>query len=67
MSANQILIQFSSLHLLWQFAQRIQCISMEINTQHKTLLCTCSEQDLELLPIYNGKVVKVVAGNTVQR
>lgn len=67
MPVNQVLIQFNSLHQLWQFARRIQCVSMDINTHHKTLLCDCSEQDMELVPAYMGKVLKLVENFAAQR
>jgi hypothetical protein len=59
MSETQTMIRFPSLHKLWQFAQRIKCTSMQINTLDKTLLCNCSEQDLALVPVYKGEIVDV--------
>jgi hypothetical protein len=58
MPKNKILIQFSSIHLLWQFAQRIGATNIEINMRYKTLLCDCSAEDLELLPLYKGTVIQ---------
>ena len=65
MPKNKILIQFSSIHLLWQFAQSIGATNIEINMHQKTLLCDCSANDLELLPLYNGKVIQHENKDTV--
>lgn len=67
MPAKQTLIQFSSLHLLWQFAQRIHCVTMEINTTQKTLICDCTEKDMDLLLLYDGRVVRVIETPSVHQ
>ena len=58
MPKRQTLIQFPSLQLLWQFAQRIQAVNIEIHTEAMTLLCDCSEGELSLLSDYQGKVIE---------
>jgi hypothetical protein len=55
MSKEKITIQFSSLHQLWQFAQKIKANNIEIKTKDCLLICDCSEEDLQLLEIYNGR------------
>lgn len=55
MSKEKFTIQFSSLHLLWQFAQKIKANNLEIRTRDCLLICDCSEEDLQLLEAYNGR------------
>lgn len=58
MSKTRIVIAFKNLHLLWNFVQRIHVVNIEINTADKILICECTEQDLTLLPQYEGIVVE---------
>lgn len=58
MPKSRILILFPTIHLLWQFAQRIQAVNIEINTQHRTLLCDCTAEDLKLLAVYEGVIIE---------
>jgi len=58
MSKTKIAIAFKNIHLLWSFAQRIHALSLEINTTDKILICDCSEEDLSLLPEFEGMVVE---------
>lgn len=55
MSKEKITIQFSSLHQLWQFAQKIKANNIEIKTKDCLLICDCSEEDFQLLEVYNGR------------
>ena len=45
---TKVCLQFSTLHLLWKFAQGIDCKTVEINTAKRTLTCNCSEKEMEL-------------------
>jgi hypothetical protein len=60
MLKQQTLIQFTSIQLLKQFAEGIESTNIEINMEHKTLLCDCSSQELEWLSLYNGKILEIV-------
>jgi len=63
MSKQKFTIQFSSLHQLWQFAQKIKANNIEIKTKDCLLICDCSEEDLQLLEIYNGRRVGQMVEN----
>jgi len=58
MSKIKIAIAFKNIHLLWSFAQRIHALNIEINTTDKILICDCSEEDLNLLPEFEGMVIE---------
>ena len=55
MSKEKIAIQFSNLHQLWQFAQKIKASNIEIRTRDRLVICDCSEEDLQLVKKYEGK------------
>lgn len=58
MAKNKITISFENIHQLWSFAQNIKAVNIEIITTQKILICNCSEEDLSLLPKYNGRIVE---------
>lgn len=57
MPTKRTLIQFYSIKQLWQFAQILYTASVEINARQKTLLCECSDAELDLLVGYGGRVI----------
>jgi hypothetical protein len=60
MSKNKVQIRFPNLYLLWNFVQYIHATSVEINTAHKTLSCSCSEAEISLaLQKFNAELLQV--------
>jgi len=58
MSKQKVTIQFKNVHLLWNYAQTIECHSMEILAGHMILICECSETDIAMLEHYGGVVIE---------
>lgn len=46
--SNSIAFQFPDMRLLWNFAQQLTCKSIDINTNTKTLICDCTEAEINL-------------------
>ena len=63
MSKEKIMIQFESLHQLWQFAQKIGSNNIEIKTRDCLLICDCSDEELQWLGKFNGKKIEQLARN----
>jgi len=51
---KQVRLQFFDMRSLWQFAQQLTSKSIEINTTTKTLLCDCSEAEIQLAKTNHG-------------
>jgi hypothetical protein len=58
MSKQTITIQFQNIVQLWQYAQTINCHSMEIIVADRILICECPESDIAILSKYGGLVVE---------
>jgi hypothetical protein len=56
---NKIALQFPDMYLLWKFAQKLTCRSIEINPPTKTLLCDCSEEEIHVaITAYSAKILE---------
>ena len=64
MSKYKVVVQFKNLYSLWQFAQRVRATDIRIDTSDKTLICQCTQEDLELLQQYQGIILKKYAENS---
>jgi|GEM_PF-2556210 len=51
------IIAFKNVRQLWNFAQKIHAANIEIITSDMILICDCTDEDLKLLPQYDGKVI----------
>jgi len=57
---KRVTLQFPDLYLLWSFAQTLHSNSLEINTGFRTLVCSCSQQNIsEATTNYKAKVIGI--------
>ena len=47
-SANEIVLIFPDLYQMWAFAQTLTNTTLQINSQHRMLICNCTEEDIAL-------------------
>jgi hypothetical protein len=58
MSKKKLVIRFKNVQQLWGFAQKIHATNIEIITSTMTLICDCSDSDLELLSQFKGEIIE---------
>lgn len=60
MSVNKnVVLKFPDMYMLWRFAQKLTCTSIEINPPNNTLICDLSEEDMHFaVTNYNAKIVE---------
>ena len=58
MSAQNITIQFKNVVQLWNYVQVIECRNIEIIAADNILICECSENDIAMLPFYEGFIIE---------
>lgn len=59
MATQRIKIKFHTIHTLWEFAQQIKSVNIEVNTKETTLICDCDEP--EIIPAiekYHGHIIQ---------
>jgi hypothetical protein len=56
-NSTTAILKFSDVISLWQYAQTLNCHKFEINTLHKTLRCTPSQQEIyNAVSLFGAKV-----------
>ena len=56
---SQVTLEFPDLYNLWQFAITLTDHSIQIQTNSKTLTCSCMEQDVnKAITQYKAKIVE---------
>ncbi len=61
MSTSQkgIALRFPDMYKLWQYAQKLTSKSFEVNTHTNTLICDCSEKEINLaITVYGAKILE---------
>jgi hypothetical protein len=57
---KRVTLKFPTLFLLWSFAQTLTSHSVEINTRERTLICDCTEENIEAAVTgFKARVIEV--------
>jgi hypothetical protein len=57
--SNRIALEFPDMYMLWKFAQKLTCKSIEINPPAKSLICDCTEQEINVaIAQYSAKILE---------
>ncbi|HWJ28987.1 MAG TPA: hypothetical protein VNS32_20760 [Flavisolibacter sp.] len=67
MFKKKIAIRFKNIHQLWAYAHQIRVVNIEIITTEMTLICDCTDQDLEGLLEYGGEIIQEYHRNSKQQ
>lgn len=55
-----ITLQFADMYLLWKFAKKLTCKTIEIKTRTKILICECSAYEIDLaVRHYSAKTLEM--------
>jgi len=56
---NRIALQFHTMRALWNFAQVIDCKTIEIHSREVKLICDCSNEEIQLaLTKYEARILE---------
>lgn len=62
---DSISLQFPDMRLLWQFAQKLACKSIEINTRTFILNCDCSSEEITVATTqYKARILEGISIKT---